>query len=206
MLVVDPLYSRAVNPRLVYALEAQHVPIVPRIYTASFPFQASAAGAELPATLNERVPADTLIKSVEFTIQQPNLFTGNILKPQRDAYFQACTYFEIEAETFGGPPSECIKITVDGPMPLEHFACGAGTNLNNFRSPFGEQFVLGMDMNMRLLCRTLNALAGNEVPTTVKLTFKCEQLDACCLRTISLEEAMEWINSKERKEALGFVR
>lgn len=201
MLVQDPISGRAVNPRLVYALEVLKATFVPRVYTSHVVFQASAAGAELPSTLNERVPADTVIKSVEFSIRQPNLFAGNVLKPQRDAYFQANTYMEVEAETFGGPPSECVKITADGPMPLESFARGSGNVSQCFQGAFGNEFVLGENMNIRLLTRTLVALAGNEAPTEVFFTFKVHQIDSCCLKTISYDKAMEYMRSGARAAA-----
>ena len=203
MLVIDPSSGYAVNPRLVYALEVLKTPIVPRVYTASVTFSTAAAGDELDATLNERVPADSWIKSVELQILQPHMFSGNIYKPQRDSYMQQNTYFTIEVETTGAPPSECIKLTSDGPMPLEHYACGPGTPPDRFNMPFGEQFVLGEDMNIRHRIRSLQALTGDQVPTIINLTYKVRQLDGCRLRTVDLAQARAWMNSPERRQIKG---
>jgi hypothetical protein len=86
-------------------------------------------------------------------------------------------------------------------MPLESFARGSSNVSQCFQHAFGTDFVLGEDMNIRLNTRTLVALAGNEAPTEVFYTFKVEQIDSCCLRTISLDDALKYLNSAERRAA-----
>lgn len=196
MLVQDPVTGRAVDPRLVYALDVLGKTFVPRVYTMHAVFAAGNAGQEITSTLDESVPSDTVIKSVEFTIRQPNQFVGNILKPQYASFFMQASQIEVLAETFGVAPSQCVKVTADGPMPLESFARSASNTSGCFQSAFGADFILPDRANLRITTRSLVALAGNEVPTEVVYTFKCEQIDSCCVNTISMQDALAYMKTR----------
>lgn len=194
MLVQDPLTGRAINPRLLYAIEVEKAVLVPRIYTSVVNFVAgTAAGNRQPSALNERVPEDTIIRSVEFTIRDQLTFAGNPFKPFFDVNRMSDTFMEVEAESVGQPASECVKVTVDGPMPLEHFARAPTNNSSCFRNAFGEDFVLGKDMQLRIVTTTLAAIVN---ATQVVYTFKVDQIDGCCLRTISRNDALAYFQEK----------
>jgi len=191
MLIFDPDSHSLVTARLFYASRILKIPFVPRTYTAEVTFDTGAAGAGIETDLEERVPTDTWIRSVEYLIRQPNQYAGNLFKPFYDYYKGKSTFFEVTAETVGGPPSECMKVTADGPVPLESFAAFAGDACSNPRTVFGDYFVLGQDMNLRLRVTSVLALTGNAVPCTVKFVIKTLQLDGCRLKSIDANKALE---------------
>lgn len=205
MLVVDPLTRQAVNPRLIYALEVLNKPLVPRLYPLTFSFQAAAAGNTLPGVLlQDRVPTDTILDEVDFRIEQVNNFAGNMFKPFYDVQNALAANFLILVETTGAPPSECVQITADGPVPLAHFARAPGDGC--WRNPFGKQYVLGQNMNIRHTMTTINGVAGGAIPTVIRMTYKVRQIDNCCIRTMNLKDALDWLKSEDRARLYVLAR
>lgn len=192
-LIFDPEKHQLVTARLLYAARVLKRTLVPKTYTARATFDSATAGAVVATKMEERVQADAWIRSVEYTIRQPHLFAGNILKPQHDYFKQKVSSFEIECESYNGSPSQCVDVTDEGPIPLETFAQPAGECRPDFCSPFGSCFILWENMNLRFRLTTVNALVGDAVPTEIVLTIKALQAEGCSLSSVDADTAMAWM-------------
>lgn len=135
-------------------------------------FTALTADQSIPATLNGIVEADLWVRRVTYTVQRPLAFAGNVFKAQSDYFNRMNPNIDLTLSV----KSYCRYLISEDPMPIENieqvFECVC---------PVG--FVLGC--SSQIAARFINgrALASDENPTTVTVSFHATRLptryDSC---------------------------
>jgi hypothetical protein len=168
-----------------------HVPRVPISMNAAVSFSSFDVGQPpLEGDLDTTITQRTWIDNIAYSLQQPNVFAGNIQKTQYDAYLKQQPGLSVQIQVHSGPR----YLVSPAYTPLENF-----TNL--FAMRWSKGWPLFKNQSIKVffqLTQAPPATAPNGPPYDVTMTFNGWQFLDHTLDNLSADDAAKQLR------AMGF--
>lgn len=139
------------------------VPRIPISINASGSFSTAAVGEQIEAALDTTIAQRTWIDNLQYDLQQPNVFAGQIFKTLYDAMLRQAPGISVQAQVQGGP---------------RYLVSPKFTPLNNFVNLINSRWLAGWPLFKQqsilitfLLTQAFPASEPNSPPYDVTLTF-----------------------------------
>lgn len=160
------------------------IPRVPLAMNSGVTFSSFAIGAQpLEKALDTTIDRRTWIDNITFSLDLPNVFAGNILKPQFDGWLKEHPGVSVSLEVLAGP-KQLFSIA---PIPLENLAA-----LVTKRWVAGWQLFKLQTINVEYtLTSSPPATEPNGPPYNVTITFGAWQFEDYTLDEITPKEAVD---------------
>lgn len=159
-----------------------HIPQIPISMNCVGVFQSfDTAQAPVQGDLDTTITQRTWIDNVAYSLQQPNVFAGNIGKAQYDAYLKQQPGVSVLITTYAGPR----YVVSPSYTPLENFA-------NFFNQRWQRGWPLFKQQSIKTMFQLTQAppsTSPNGPPYSVTLTFNGWQFLDHTIENVSVEDA-----------------
>lgn len=180
----------ALNPRLA-ALLLRGDRSAPRSYNYVLRWDTSAAEQYQDPPTSEPMFQDAIVTELRYRVDVPSLALGMAFKPMIVEAFEknAGAFILLDVRT-SGPDRDQLT---EGLTPLGNIA-SHGASQPMFLT--GRNWVFGKDQYVHIRGYNTRAFEIGEIPLTVRLTMNVLEFSGSCLKSLSLEQAIEEL--KER--------